>query len=79
VGVSKARRKQLLKRQEELTTSIEEAEARVAKIDELFCEPTYYERTPSGEVKALETERSSLQSEVADLTLEWERAEEEIG
>ena len=79
VGASKARKKQLLKRQEELTVSIEEAEARVAKIDEVFCEPTYYERTPADEVKALETERSSLQSEVADLTSEWERAEEEIG
>ena len=41
--------------------------------------PTYYERTPSDEVKALETQRSSLQSEVADLTSEWERVEEEIG
>ena len=79
VGVSKARKKQLLKRQEELTASIEEAEARMAKIDEVFCEPTYYERTPSGEVKALEKERSSLQSELADLTSEWERGEEEIG
>ena len=78
-GVSKARKKQLLKRQEELTASIEEAEARVTKIDELFCEPNYYERTPSDEVKALETQRSSLQSEVADLTSEWERVEEEIG
>ena len=78
-GVSKARKKQLLKRQEELTASIEEAEARVTKIDEVFCEPTYYERTPSDEVKALETERSSLQSEVADLTSEWESVEEEIG
>ena len=51
----------------------------MAKIDEVFCEPAYYEQTPSDEVKALETERSSLQSEVADLTSEWEHAEEEIG
>ena len=79
MGVSKARKKQLLKRQDELTTSIEDAEARVAEIDEIFCEPTYYERTPSHQVKTLETERTSLQSEVAGLTSEWERAEEEIG
>ena len=73
------RKTQLLKRQEELTVSIEKAEARVAEIDEVFCEPKYYERTPPDEVKALETERSSLQSEVADLMAEWEGAEEEIG
>ena len=78
-GISKARRTQLLTRQEELTASIEEAEARVAEIDEVFCEPKYYERTPPDEVKALETERSSLQNEVADLMAEWEDAEGEIG
>ena len=79
VGVSEARKKQLLKRQDELTASIEEAEARVAEIDEVFCQPAYYERTAPDEVKALETERTSLQSEVADLMSEWERAEEEVG
>jgi len=78
-SVSKARKAQILKRQEELTASIEAAEARVAEIDEIFCEPTYYERTPADEVKPLEAERASLQSEVADLITEWERAEEEIG
>ena len=51
----------------------------MAEIDEVFCEPEYYERTPPNEVKALETERSSLQREVADLMVEWEGAEEEIG
>jgi hypothetical protein len=79
VGVSKARKKQLLRRQEGLTASIQEAEARVAEIDEVFCEPTFYERASLHEVKILETERTSLQSDVADLTSEWERAEEEIG
>ena len=79
VGVSKARKKQLLKRQEALTASIEEAEARMAEIDEVFCEPTYYERASPDEVKILEAERTSLQSDVAVLTSEWESAEEEIG
>ena len=79
VGVSKARKKQLLKRQEVLTASIEEAEARMAEIDDVFCEPTYYERASPDEVKILEAERTSLQSDVAELTSEWESAEEEIG
>ena len=79
VGVSKARRKQILRRQEALTASIEEAETRMAEIDEVFCEPAYFERTSADEVKILETERTSLQSEVAELTSEWESTEEEIG
>jgi prefoldin subunit 5 len=79
VGVSKARKKQLLKRQDALTTSIQEAEARVTQIDEVFCEPAYFERTSADEVKILEAERTSLQGEVADLTSEWESVEEEIG
>jgi ABC-type multidrug transport system ATPase subunit len=78
-GVSKSRKTHLLKRQEALTVSIQEAEARVAEIDEIFCQPAYYERTAADEVKILETERTSLQNEVADLMSEWESAEEEIG
>ena len=79
VEVSKARKKQLLKRQDALTASIEEAEARVAEIDEMFCEPEYFERTSADELKILEAERTSLQGEVADLTSKWESVEEEIG
>jgi ATPase subunit of ABC transporter with duplicated ATPase domains len=78
-GLSKAQKAHLLKRQEELTASIDAAEARVAEIDQIFCEPTYYERTAPDEVKALETERTSLQTEVGDLMSEWEKAEEEVG
>jgi len=78
-GVSKARKNQLLRSQDALTASIKEAEARVAEIDEVFCDPTYYERASPEEVKILETERTSLQGDVADLTSEWESAEEEIG
>ncbi len=74
-GKGKASKAQLLKRQEELTTSIEVAEVRVAEIDEIFCEPTYYERTPADEAKALEAERVSLQSQIADLMSEWEQTE----
>jgi ATPase subunit of ABC transporter with duplicated ATPase domains len=71
--------KQILEHQEALAASIEQAEARVAEIDEVFCEPAYFERTSADEVKILEAERTSLQREVAKLTSEWERAEEEIG
>ncbi len=55
------------------------SEARVLEIDELFCQPGYYEQTPPDDVRALEDERSRLKSEVADLTSEWEWTEEELG
>ena len=61
-----------------LMARIDTCEARVLEIDELFCQPGYYERTPPDDVKALEDERSRLKNEVADLTNEWERTEEEL-
>ena len=48
-------------------------------IDTMFCEPDYFARTPADEVRTLEEERVSLQSEVTDLMAEWEQLEEQIG
>ena len=70
-SISKARRKRLQMRQDELTARIDTAEARIREIDELFCEPTYYERTPLEEVTELEAERTGLHREVADHMGEW--------
>jgi chaperonin cofactor prefoldin len=61
-----------------LMARIDTAEARVAEIDELFCQPGYYEQTAPGAVREMEDERSRLNSEVADLTSEWERTEEKL-
>jgi ATPase subunit of ABC transporter with duplicated ATPase domains len=58
-----------------VTERIQAAEARVRDIDGLFCQPDYFRRTPAGEVRAREAERSSLQSEIAGLMAEWERLE----
>ncbi len=63
---------------DEITARIEAAEVRVAEIDKTFCDPTYYERTPADDVRALEEERTGLQHEVARLMTEWERTEAEI-
>ena len=61
-----------------LMARIDTAEARVLEIDDLFCQPGYYEQTPPDDVRALEDERSRLKREVADLTSEWDRTEEEL-
>ena len=66
------------RRIEEITATLETAEARVVEIDETFCQPNYFEQTPAQEVHALEQERNSLQSRLTDLMTEWERLEEEI-
>ena len=66
-------------RQNEVAANIDAAEARIKEIDELFCQPLYYERTSLEQVTELETERKILNREVADLLGEWEQNEEEIG
>jgi energy-coupling factor transporter ATP-binding protein EcfA2 len=58
-----------------ITERIQAAESRVREVDELFCEPDYFVRTPADEVRARQAERQGLQSELADLMAEWERLE----
>ena len=77
-GVSKAHRSRMRESLDTLMARVDTAEARVLEIDELFCQPGYYEQTPPDDVRALEDERSRLKSEVAELTSEWERTEEEL-
>ena len=73
------KKKRIQQRQEELLGRIERAESRLAAIDDLFCQPTFYESTPPDEVRALEAERKELEHSVAELTAAWEQSEEEIG
>lgn len=64
---------------ETVTAKMEAAESRVAAIDEMFCQPDYFARTPGDEVSALKGERTRLQSEVTDLMAEWEGLEAVVG
>jgi ATPase subunit of ABC transporter with duplicated ATPase domains len=65
-------RRRLESRLEELTGQIEAAERRIAEIDDAFCAPGYYDRTPPDDVVALEKERAALQADVERLTAEWD-------
>lgn len=78
-GAPRMSQKQLLARRETITTRVEEAEVLVKEIDQAFCEPTYYERTPPEDVRRQEDDRSRLAQKIADLMAEWERIEGEIG
>ena len=73
------KKKRIQQRQEELLGRLEKAESRLAAIDDLFCQPTFYQSTPPDEVRALEAERKELEHSVAELTAAWEQSEEEIG
>jgi ATPase subunit of ABC transporter with duplicated ATPase domains len=67
-------RKRALEREEKLLARIEEMEARLGEIDAAFCAPTYFERTPPDEVKAMEKERSWLERELSELMEKWEES-----
>ena len=73
-GKNKQRR--VAAQQEERMARIEKAEARLAEIDALRCEPAYYAKTPPEQIKALECEHADIERELATLLEEWAAVEE---
>ncbi|MEJ2153093.1 MAG: ATP-binding cassette domain-containing protein, partial [Gemmatimonadota bacterium] len=57
---------------------IEAVETRVQEIDDLFCEPDYFARTPVDEARDRQAERNRLQLELRDLISEWETIESQV-
>jgi ATPase subunit of ABC transporter with duplicated ATPase domains len=72
------RSRELAGRRNEVTARIETAESRIESIEGVFADPGFYEGTDAEEVRALESERNALLSEVEDLVAEWEEIEEEL-
>ncbi|MEE8277642.1 MAG: ABC-F family ATP-binding cassette domain-containing protein [Thermoanaerobaculia bacterium] len=72
------RAQRLAEQRDRLTQEFEKAEARVHEINEIFCDPTYFERTPPTEVRRLEREQKQASSRVEELMSEWEKVEEEL-
>ncbi len=68
-------RKKLAQRRDQVTAEIDKAEARVNEINELFCDPTFFERTPVPQVQKLEAEQKKLSKKVEELMEEWETLE----
>jgi ABC-type multidrug transport system ATPase subunit len=73
------RQRSLSKRRDELTVAIDKAESRVHAINELFCDPTFFDRTSRDQVKKLEQEQHQLNAKVGELMGEWETVEAELG
>jgi len=74
---AKALRK-LAARRDELTSAIEKGESRVHEINEIFCDPQYFERTSTADVKKLEQEQKRMTKRVEELMQEWEGVEEDL-
>ncbi len=70
--------RELTRRRDQVTGEVERAEARVGEINETFCNPTYFERTPPKEVRKLETEQKTLNETIESLMGEWEAIEGEL-
>jgi ABC-type multidrug transport system ATPase subunit len=72
------RQKELGKKLEQVTLAVEQSESRINAINELFCDPTFFDRTPRDQVKKLETEQKTLSTKIEELMGQWEKLETEI-
>jgi ATPase subunit of ABC transporter with duplicated ATPase domains len=70
--------KDLTKRRDEVTAAVEQSENRIHAINEMFCDPTFFDRTSRDQVKKLEGEQKTLSEKVEKLMGEWEKLEEQI-
>ena len=73
------RQKELGKRLEQVTAEVEKSESGVEAINEMFCDPTFVDRTSRDQVKKLENEQKTLSGKVEELMGEWEKIETELG
>jgi ATPase subunit of ABC transporter with duplicated ATPase domains len=72
------RQRELAKRRDQVTEAVEKAEGRIHDINELFCDPTFFDRTSRDQVKKLEEEQRKLTAQVEGLMGEWEKLETDL-
>jgi energy-coupling factor transporter ATP-binding protein EcfA2 len=77
-GPDPKRGRQLERERDRLTAEIESAEKRVHEINELFCNPGFFERTDGREVRKLEGEQRKLTARVEELLASWEQVESDL-
>ena len=71
-------RGKLSSRLEAITVEIDTAETRVHEINEDFCDPTFFDKTPHARVTKLEKEQSALKARVDELMGEWQEIEDAL-
>ncbi len=65
-------------RRDAIVAKIEGAEDRIGEINEVFCDPGYFGKSSPDAVRTLEGEQDELRADIGRLTVEWEKAEEEL-
>jgi ATPase subunit of ABC transporter with duplicated ATPase domains len=71
--------KKLAAERDQVTARLEQLEARVHEINEMFCNPGFFDGTAPAEVKRLEGEQKRLAGEIGTLMTRWEALEQELG
>ncbi|MCZ7649926.1 MAG: ATP-binding cassette domain-containing protein [Thermoanaerobaculia bacterium] len=74
----RARIKELTAKRDKTTAAIEKAENRVHEINELFCNPGFFDKTSPADVRKLENEQRQLAARRDELMAEWEQLETEL-
>jgi ATPase subunit of ABC transporter with duplicated ATPase domains len=77
-SISKNELRKMRDRRDRIVERIEAAEERIGEINEIFCDPTYYDGAAPEQVRNLEGEQKQLRARIEELTAEWERAEAEL-
>ena len=75
-AVSRRELKRIESRLGEVTEELQAAESRIAALNQTFCDPAFFERTPGDERAALEGEHRTLTARCQELMQEWESLEE---
>jgi energy-coupling factor transporter ATP-binding protein EcfA2 len=74
----RAHERKLMAHRDQVTTEIEQGEARVAAIEAMYCEDGFFEHTAPAQIEALAAEQEALRATLAALMGEWERIELEV-
>ena len=74
-NMSKSERKKLTTERDEITSQVEASEDRIHEINEMFCNPGFFDTTKPERVKKLEVEQAKLKTTIDDLMARWEELE----
>ena len=67
--------RQLERKRDDLTMSVEGIERRLREIDAMFCEDGFFDRSSTDEISRLEAERADVEKKLEDLMEQWSAAE----
>ncbi|MDA8021156.1 MAG: ATP-binding cassette domain-containing protein [Thermoanaerobaculia bacterium] len=72
------RKKDLERKRDRFTETIETSETRIHEINEIFCDPGYFDKADDKEVRKLEGEQKKLAEKVDEAMAGWEEIEKEL-